>query len=35
MKQRILLADIDISTLYDQDVFYALLAKLYNVSWKN
>jgi hypothetical protein len=35
MKQRILLADIRISTLYDQDVFYALLAKLYNVSCKN
>ena len=34
MKQHILPADIRVSTFYDQDVFYALLAKLYNIRWK-
>jgi hypothetical protein len=34
VKQHIFSPDIRVSTLCDQDVFYALLAKLYNVHWK-
>jgi hypothetical protein len=34
VKQRILPADTTVNTYYDQDVFYALLMKLYNIRWK-